>query len=195
MAAKGRTDSTEHGVAIDARLAKALNHPLRARIIAVLNERTAAPVELATILDEGLSNVSYHCRELHKLDCIEVVKREHVRGARKTTYRGTTRMFLNDATWKHLSKEARDGISVAALGEVIERASRAIDAGTFDKREDRHVITLKMELDEDGWSDVSRIIADAYRRVSEIETESINRTPDAEARLRGTVSLLSYESP
>lgn len=195
MTPKGRTDSTERGMSIDARLVKALNHPLRARVLAVLNERTAAPVELAQILGEELSNVSYHCRELHKLDCVEIVKREHVRGARKTTYRGITRMFLDDATWKHLSKETRDGISVAALGEVIERASRAIDAGTFDKREDRHVITLKMDLDEDGWSDVSRIIADAYERIVEVETQSVNRTPDAEARLRATVSLLSYESP
>jgi DNA-binding transcriptional ArsR family regulator len=191
----GRKGSAEREPSIDARIARALNHPLRVRILAVLNEHPASPKELSDILGEELSNVSYHTRELHKLDCVEVAKREQVRGAMKTVYRGTTRMMLDDETWERLSKETRGGISIAAVGEVIERASSAIEANTFDSRTDRHVITLKMDVDEQGWSDVSSIVLDAHRRLEDVEVESANRTTDPKDRVRVTVSLLSYESP
>lgn len=79
--------------------------------------------------------------------------------------------------------------------EVIERASRAIEAGTFDRRPDRHVITLKMNVDEQGWSDIASTVAEGYERLALVEAESANRTPDPEQRFRVTVSLLSYESP
>jgi DNA-binding transcriptional ArsR family regulator len=190
-----RKGSAEREPSIDARIARALNHPLRVRILAVLNEQVASPKELAAVLGEELSNVSYHVRELHKLDCVEVAKREQIRGAVKTTYRGTTRMMLDDDAWERLSKETRNGISIAAVGEVIERASTAIEENTFDNRTDRHVITLKMDVDETGWSDVSSIVLDAHRRLEDVEVDSANRTPDPEKRVRITVSLLSYESP
>lgn len=180
---------------IDARLARALNHPLRARILAVLNERTASPKELADLLGEKLSNVSYHTRELRDLDCIEVAGREQVRGAMKTTYRGITRMMLDNEAWEQLSAETRNGISIAAVEEVIEKATKSIATGKFDARKDRNVITLTMDVDEQGWADVSEAVVDAYERLSAVEAEAANRTPDPEKRFRVTVSLLSYESP
>jgi DNA-binding transcriptional ArsR family regulator len=186
----------ERDATIDARLARALNHPLRARILALLNERPASPKELSEVLEVELANVSYHCRELHRLRCVEVAKREHVRGALKTTYRGTTRMMLDDTTWKQLSKETRGGISVAAVSEVIERASKALEAGTFDRREDRNVITIKMDLDEEGWKTVAELVNETYRRLADVEVEAANRAATSgEEPIRTTVSLLSYESP
>jgi DNA-binding transcriptional ArsR family regulator len=190
--ARRKKQESGREVKIDARLARALNHPTRARILAILNERSASPVELSELLDIELSSVSYHARELLKLDCIEVVKREQVRGAMKTTYRASARMLLDDDTWRKLSKETRGGISAAAVGEVIDRAFRAIEEGTFDGREDRHVITLKMNVDEEGWSEISEIIADAYRRVSDVEAKQADGN---DKPIRMTVSLLSYESP
>lgn len=181
--------------AIDARLAKALNHPTRARILALLNEKEASPKELSDSLREELSNVSYHCRELLKLKCIEIARTEHVRGARKTTYRSTMRMLMEDSAWQRLSRETRSGISIAALGEVIERAADAIEAGTFDKKDDRHVITMKLNLDEEGWGSASRIVAEAYWKLSDLEAEVAARSSADRATIRATVSLLSYESP
>jgi hypothetical protein len=180
---------------MDKRLARALNHPLRAQLLTILNERCASPKELTDLVGGKLSNVSYHCRELLKFDCIEVVETEAVRGAVKTTYRGTTRMLLDDKTWQRLSKETRTGISINAVREVIDRASRSIEDGAFDRRPDRHVITLKMDVDEQGWSDVATAVAESYERLSRVERESANRTPDPTERIRITVSLLSYESP
>jgi DNA-binding transcriptional ArsR family regulator len=196
MGERERSGKLVNRAGMDKRLARALNHPLRAQILAVLNERAASPRELVDVLPNNakLSNIAYHVRALLELECVEVVSRSQVRGATKTVYRGTTRMLLDDETWRVLSKETRDGISINAVTEVIERASKAIEANTFDKRPDRHVITLKIDVDEEGWSDVSGIVAETYERVSAVEVQSANRTPAAD-RFRITVSLLSYESP
>ena len=58
---------------VDPRLAKALSHPMRARILTILNERVASPNEIAEMIDERLPNVSYHVRALLELGCIELV--------------------------------------------------------------------------------------------------------------------------
>lgn len=139
-----------------------------------------------------LSGVSYHTRELLKLDCIEVVGKEQIRGALKTKYRATTKMLLDTEHWNKLTKETRTGISINAVNEVIERASDAIAKGTFDKRKDRSVISLKMDVDEQAWDEINEIVRDAYERVCAVESQAANRKG---TKFRATVSLLSYESP
>ena len=69
---------------VDERLAKALSHPMRAHILAILNERVASPNEIAGIIDERLPNVSYHVRALHKLGALALVQERQVRGGWST---------------------------------------------------------------------------------------------------------------
>jgi DNA-binding transcriptional ArsR family regulator len=179
-------------LSLDERIAKALNHPLRTQILVILNERVGSPRELVPLVGAPLPTVAYHVRVLLKYGCIEVVNQEQVRGALKTRYRATTRMLLDRENWDQLSKETRNGISMSAVGEVIDRASDAIEADTFDSRTDRAVITLKFDADERAWSDAMDIIRDAYERLSEVETEAANRSGE---KFRVTVSMLGYESP
>jgi DNA-binding transcriptional ArsR family regulator len=177
---------------LEQRFAKALNHPMRTQILTHLNDRPLSPVELVPILDDKLSNISYHCRVLLKNECIEVVDKEQVRGALKTRYRATTRMLLDRDNWDRLSKETRNGISMSAVGEVIDRATKAIEADTFDNRSERSVITLKMDADEQAWLELNDILREAWGRCSEVESQVANRRGE---KFRVTVSILSYESP
>jgi DNA-binding transcriptional ArsR family regulator len=177
---------------LDERLARAMAHPTRAKVLSALSERTASPKELEGVLGIPLSNLAYHCRELLKFGCIEVVDREQVRGAMKTRYRATTRMLLDKENWERLSKETRGGVSVAAIEEVIERATKAVEADTFDSRVDRSIITLKLDVDEETWQKVNEVVREAYERIGELEAEAAN---SEEEKFRMTVSLLAYESP
>jgi DNA-binding transcriptional ArsR family regulator len=193
-AAKGRQARKQAGCepTLEQRFAKALNHPMRTQILTHLNDRPLSPVELVPILDDKLSNISYHCRVLLQNKCIEVVDKEQVRGAVKTRYRATTRMLLDRENWDRLSKETRNGISISAVGEVIDRATKAIEADTFDKRTERSVITLKMDADEQAWLELNEILREAWGRCGEVESRVANRTGE---KFRVTVSILSYESP
>jgi Helix-turn-helix domain len=44
--------------------AKALAHPLRARILGVLTEQVASPIELTEVLGEPMSKVAWHVQSL-----------------------------------------------------------------------------------------------------------------------------------
>jgi hypothetical protein len=176
----------------DSQLARALRHPTRVRILAVLNDRVASPKELEGILGLPMTHISYHCRELLRFGCVEVAKTEQVRGAVKTSYRATARMVLDDEQWADLDADARGAISLAAVGEVVERASTAIEAETFDKRLNRYVVTFKFDADEQAWDEITEIVEDAYGQIAEVETRAAGRDTE---KFRATVSLLSYESP
>jgi DNA-binding transcriptional ArsR family regulator len=179
----------------DRRLAKALSHPLRCEIIAILSDTCASPSEMADTLGEPLSNVSYHTNELLKLECIEMVDEEKVRGATKTRYRATTKMLLDNPDWERLSKTARVAVSINALNEVNRRAADAVEAGTFDRRTDRTLITLKLDVDEQAWLDVNQALRIAYERIEDVRVEAAGRMADGADTFRMTASLLGYPSP
>src|SRR3954451_17343796 len=76
------------GGSSEARIAKALAHPLRARILQRLGERVASPGELAVELGASVGVVSYHVRMLRDYDCVELVRTEPRRGALQHFYPG-----------------------------------------------------------------------------------------------------------
>src|SRR3712207_5142385 len=100
---------------MDPRIAKALSHPMRARILVILNERVASPNEIAEMIGERLPNVSYHVRALQDLGCIELVDTAQRRGAIEHYYRAVVRPFFTDRDWKRLPRSGRQAISDAAL--------------------------------------------------------------------------------
>jgi DNA-binding transcriptional ArsR family regulator len=72
-------------------IAQALSHPLRARALAILAERTATPKELARELGASLPLTSYHIRTLAELGVIRLDHTTPQRGAIAHHYRATVR--------------------------------------------------------------------------------------------------------
>ncbi len=95
---------------IDHRLAKALGHPLRCAILTVANSRTISPSQYSREFDAPLSNVSYHFRELVKLEYIELVEEVPVRGSWEHRYRGCRRGLVTDANWKLFGPSIQAGV-------------------------------------------------------------------------------------
>src|SRR5919112_6130 len=56
----------------DPRYVKAMSHPLRVRILAMLDERKASPHQLAGWLSASLGTVAYHVRTLEQLGLAEL---------------------------------------------------------------------------------------------------------------------------
>jgi DNA-binding transcriptional ArsR family regulator len=108
---------------VDQRLIKALGHPVRMRVLDILNDRVASPSELAKELGEPLGNVAYHVKILEEAEAIELVRTAPVRGALEHFYRATTDV---DATWLDLDDEAYE--EVAALLETLVERARKLQA-------------------------------------------------------------------
>jgi DNA-binding transcriptional ArsR family regulator len=181
---------------VDPRIAKALSHPMRARILRILDERVASPNEIAEMIDERLPNVSYHVRALLDLGCIELVDTAQRRGAIEHYYRAVVRPFFSDSDWKRIPRSGRQAISDTLLQVMWEDVSDAIEAGTFDSRPDRYLTHTPIVVDEEGWSELAVIMARALREVEKVESQSARRLKRSnEAGVSTKVVLMQFESP
>lgn len=181
--------------AVEGRLVRALGHPLRARALAIFNERTCSPKEIADQLDVPVNKLSYHVNVLKRCECIELVTTAQRRGATEHYYRGTTRSFYNDEIWGQLSAAAKDGISVVGLKMILDAAQAAVVAETFDSRPDRHLSRTPVVVDDRGWGEVAEVLSTALDRVIEIQAESAERLAnEGAAGIPATVAILGFES-
>jgi DNA-binding transcriptional ArsR family regulator len=160
---------------VDPRLAKALSHPMRTRILAILNERVASPNEIADMIGERLPNVSYHVRALLELECIELVSTAQRRGAIEHYYRALVRPFFSDRDWKRLPRSGRQAVSDLTLQMVWDDASGAIKNGTFESRSDRHLSRTPLTLDEQGWDELNSVLRDVHAKAETIGRQSVKR--------------------
>lgn len=181
---------------VDRRLAKALAHPMRVQILAVLSRRSISPVEFSRESGESLSDVSYHFRRLEELECAEVIRTVPVRGSTQHFYRGTKRPLLSEGDWKQLPLAIRGGVTGAVLQTFVDRASEAIAAGTYDARDDSHLSWTPMVVDEEGWTELAEILKSALEAAGEIEVKAAQRLAQGDSPgINATFALASFESP
>lgn len=180
---------------ITQQLAKALAHPLRVSILTSLQRGISSPNQLAQELGEPLGNVSYHVKTLLEYDCVELVKTEPRRGAVEHFYRATERAFFNDSDWAKIPASARKGISGVVLESIGQDATRAMIAGTIDARTDSHVSQTSLLLDEQGWTELNKVLSSALNRAIEIQEEAATRLADENADPISTrLAILHFEA-
>lgn len=162
----------------DPRLVKALAHPLRVRILAILENRTASPSEIAEELGLRLTNVSYHVRILAEYKLIKLVRRTPRRGAVEHHYKALGRMQISDSAWG----DAPDVVKEAFVGAILAQASayvnKAAAEGGFDAPE-AHISRQPVILDAQGWRELSRDTLALMERARQIEKESALRLKGA----------------
>ena len=178
---------------VDPRVAKALSHPLRAHVLTILNERVASPNQMSEELGEPLGNVSYHVKALLELQCIELVSTTPRRGAVEHFYRAIERPYFSDRDWSRLPRSLRRAISDVVPDQL---EADAIEAGSFEARTDRHLSRYPLVLDEQGWTELGKILADLFDETVRIESESASRLADSgEEGFNAKLAVLAFESP
>ena len=158
------------GETSEARIAKALAHPLRARILQRLGERVASPGDLAVELNAPLGVVSYHVRMLRDYECVELVRTEPVRGALQHFYRATARPTLDEAQWRKLPSSLRKELSGAAIGELVTDLAASADANLLDDPEVM-ITRTPLELDERAFKKLNKLLAKTHEQALAIAAE------------------------
>jgi DNA-binding transcriptional ArsR family regulator len=160
---------------LDSTLGAIVAHPLRSRCLTILSDRTASPNELAKEMGEEVGNVSYHVKQLVKMEVIELVAERPVRGAVEHFYRAIKRPLVSDEEYANLSVEQRLRFARIILQFSVADAATAIETTTFAQRSDHHVIRLPVMVDEEGWNELGEIYGEAFRKAMEIEAASAER--------------------
>jgi DNA-binding transcriptional ArsR family regulator len=180
----------------DPRYVKALSHPLRVRILALLQERTASPRELAEWLDATLGTVSYHVRTLHDFGLIELVKTTQVRGAIAHHYKASIRPTVDDAAWASAPPIAKQAAVGASLQTVDDYARASAAAGGFDRGE-AHLSRTNVRLDAKGWQAADKacqkLIAE-LGRIEEAAAKRIEKDPEGAGASDAAVVVMLFEA-
>jgi hypothetical protein len=184
----------------------ALKHPLRVRILEVLNEGPKSPSqfveeglvpkELHSSYAQVLSLVSYHFRELEKEGCLAVVEAIPRRGAMEHVYEGKARVYFTDAEFEEMPLEQRRQLSRISFQGLIARADSAMRADTFDARTDRHLAWMPMQLDGRGGDELTTALAACFGEVEQIRHDAKDRLASSgDESIPVTFGMLGFESP
>lgn len=158
----------------DPRYVKALGHPLRVRILALLEEETSSPVQLSRKLGASLGTVAYHVRTLHELGLLEDVGTTPRRGAVEHHYKAIPRPQFSDEVWEGASPVAKQAMTDAALIQTLDYCRLSAAAGGFDRGE-AVVARTALKLDERGWREMSRAFGKLVDSMERIEAQATDR--------------------
>jgi DNA-binding transcriptional ArsR family regulator len=179
----------------DARIARVLSHPLRPQILQIITTRgEASPNEIANELNVPLGTLSYHTRLLRDYGWIELVREVPRRGAVEHFYRAVVKPFVDDAQWEQLPLGLRRRLASMTVGDVLKGAAAAAAAGGFD-RSGAHVDRVPLELDEQGWSELSEVLTTALEEAARIQERSNERRTSRKpgAVRSSSLDILHYE--
>ena len=175
-----RTDGSQDPGELDEGLLKAISHPLRHRLLSMLDGRTASPNELARELGMPLGRVSYHIRLLADLGAIELVDTQPRRGALEHFYRAVTSAWFGEGDWARLPRSARRGILGHNLQQIFDWVTAAAESGGFEHPESE-VLRATLTLDEQGREEVSRVAREALERARAINAQAAERLAASDA--------------
>ena len=162
----------------DPRYVKALAHPLRIRILAMLADHSASPVQLSSRLDATLGTVAYHVRTLHSLGLVELVDTRQRRGATEHYYRAREHPHFPDDAWSGLPPVAKQRMLSAMLQQIGQYVTGSAAAGGFDRSE-AHMTRSSLRLDERGWQQLAAATRKWLREAERIEETAAKRLDNA----------------
>ncbi len=158
----------------DPRWLRAISHPIRIRLLAMLEEEASSPVVLANKLEQPLGTIAYHVRTLYDLGLLKLVSTRQRRGATEHYYQTTGHPHATSETWEALDSVSKQRLLTATLARANDYATRSAAAGGFDAK-DSHVSVSPLKLDKKGWSQLAKECKKWLAKAEQIEAEAAAR--------------------
>lgn len=182
------------------RLSKVFADPLRMKILAECNMREMSPKLFYEEFGGGsLSRVSRAFDVLVEYDWLFQTRTEtggKRRGAVEHFYRATEPAVFDGDTWPDIPDSMKALVSWRIFETLMREVKGAMEAGTLDAREDRHLSWTPLRLDQEGWERViARVNALFYFIFEEQEEAKVRVAESGEEPIPMIVSLAAFESP
>ena len=180
----------------DPRYVKAMSHPLRVRILAMLDERKASPNQLAGWLGASLGTVAYHVRTLEQLGLIELVDETRVRGPDQHHSRSRARPNVTAEGWAAAPPIAKQAAVGSSLDVIAEYARQSAASGGFD-REDAQLRRAMVKLDPKGFTALSKAIDKLLEQAEKIEAAAAGRIakdPHADGVVEAGLGVMLFDA-
>jgi hypothetical protein len=168
---------------VDPRILEALGDPVRQRIVTAISGTPGGATALAEQLGAPVEEIRRQLDVLVACDAIEPVDGPDA-PAEHRRYRAMVRPFLDDAHWAALPPERRQALFDLTLRDIETRIAEARAVGGFGHVQ-THVSHSRLMLDEQGWQEISDLLAGVLEEAMEIEADC------AERQARGASEQLS----
>jgi hypothetical protein len=182
---------TDDITGLDTRLAKAMSHPLRQRMLMAYTGRVVSPSQVAAELEEPLGDVSYHTKQLLAHGCIELVEAVRGRGGVKHFYRATVPYEIADAEWAGLSPALRRRVAEPVAGTIVEDLAAASEAGGLTA-DQVHMSRTRLALDDRGRRELGALLEELVARALRIQEQSTARQGGDAGRPTSVLALLHF---
>jgi DNA-binding transcriptional ArsR family regulator len=164
----------------DIRLAKALSHPLRSRLLMAYTGRVASPSQVAMELEATIGDVSYHTKRLLEHGLIELVEQIRGRGGVKHFYRATVPYEVTDEEWATLPPGLREQLAQPVVEAILDDVGAAArDRGLAG--DDVHLSRTPLELDGQAREELVRMLKTLVEEALRLQRESAQRRGGGES--------------
>lgn len=178
-------------------VATAMSHPTRVQILMAMNTppQRMSPKMFASHAGLEVPHCAYHFKELVAAGCIELVETRQRRGATEHIYEPLEAALAWTSEWERLRPQVKRSVLTSVMGGGVQALGSAIDSGTFEARDDSHMSWNTVELDVEGWSEVSILLDQTLKKVLRIERKSGDRIAAGADCFLASYFLASFESP
>lgn len=182
------------------RMARVLVAPLRIKIMVALSVRPMSPKMYQQEYGGGeLSRIDDNFKELERYGWIELVNTEtggRRRGATEHIYRVRQLPILDSDIWPALPKAMQEVVSWRIFDTLTTLVMEALEAGTMDARDDRHLTSTSGSVDLLGWERIVGRVDGLFEFFLEERKDSAGRLGDSgEQPIPMTIALAAFESP
>jgi DNA-binding transcriptional ArsR family regulator len=184
------------------RVAKAMSHPLRLRILTALNQRPMSPSQFQRAFGregESLSRISRQFRKLESYHLIEEIEQKSGgsrRGGVEHVYRSIQVTEIDTPIWAVLPYQFKRAMSAVTAENMGIRIAQALESETIDARSNRHLSWMTVPLDQQGWD---HVIAQTDAHFEWVRDEAVRAgerlAESSEEPILTTVALAAFESP
>jgi DNA-binding transcriptional ArsR family regulator len=196
MGAKMQAAGKREGKRLTTALATATAHPLRAKILTILAERVASPVEISREIDEDVAKVGYHVTALAETGLIEEVRQRPVRGAVEHFYRATQLPVITAEQEAERSYGERRSFAETTVSIYCANFAHSLETGALLARGDHHLTRHALNVDDEGWDEMASAYMELFEKVYEIQEAAAERMEKGDEEPTRVVSYLSmFEIP
>jgi len=154
----------------------ALSHPIRIEILTLLNEAVYTPNELAEILDEPLTNVTYHVTELAEAGSIELARTEPVRNWTRHYYRAVEQPYVSEEEALAMSPQQRQIMAGVTLQCTMAELIAGFNAGNMIDDPRNVLLAWRwFNLDREGQEETMTELVESWERIQSIQARSASR--------------------
>lgn len=156
----------------------ATSHKIRIEALSMMNDGKVSPNEIAEFLNEDLSKVSHHIRELFEDGSIESAGTVKRRNAVEHFYRAVVLPKVTSEEYDEMTSAERREIAGLIVQAVMAETLASLRLGKMEGGREPWLTWQAVPVDELGDEEVTELMEGTFEKADDIKARNANRLAD-----------------